>query len=240
MSTCLKIDSIKIDESRLNEKDCGDILPIMPFFMIAVGHVRSGKSTLMSNLFLKPDFYGGKFDVIILLSPTADKDPVNEHLLKQCDFVINEVDETIIEELIRIIESDESDQTYLMILDDIVGSITQNKNGKPDFLSTLATKYRHVGNKKHEGKLSIFLGIQYFRFCTPQLRNNASAYFLMGNSSEVEIKGLSEDLSVFGGSSKIFKELLKKSKKKEFDFLYLDMKRLRAHRNFEELLFSVK
>lgn len=182
--------------------------------------------------------YGDKFDVRILLSPTATKDAVNSHLVEAFDYVIDEVTEEVIEELLNMIEQDKTDQKYLMIFDDVVGSLPQNRNGKPDILSTLATKYRHVGNEQGEGKLSIFLATQYFKFLTPTLRNNASAYFLCGNSSELEDKGMAENLSVFGGSEKEFKRLLKEAKKNKFDFAYLDMKRLKFWKNFEKVLFE--
>ena len=52
----LKILPVRIDESRLGEIDCGDILPRIPHLIIAVGHVRSGKSTIYNSLYLRPEF----------------------------------------------------------------------------------------------------------------------------------------------------------------------------------------
>tara|TARA_R110000782_G_scaffold47702_1_gene104733 strand:+ start:440 stop:1177 length:738 start_codon:yes stop_codon:yes gene_type:complete len=234
----LKVYPVKIDKKRLGEIDCG-ILPKIPHLILAVGSVKAGKTTLYNSLYLNPDFYGDKFQVRILLSPTAHQDEVNRHLVQLFDYVIDEVDENIINELLDMIKRDKSDNKYLMLFDDVVGSLPMNKNGKPDILSQLATKYRHVGSEEGgEGKLSIFIATQYFNFLTPIIRNNASGYFFCGNASQKEVKSISENLSVFGGSEKAFVDIYKKAKKEPFDILYLNMEQLKAHRNFGEVLFK--
>lgn len=234
----LKIEAIKVDKKRLGEEEVNKILPKIPHFIITVGKVKSGKSVLYNNLYLKPEMYGDKFDIRILLSPTAHQDEVNCHLCDAFDFIIDDVNESVVEELLDMIKNDETDARYLMIFDDIVGAVTQKRAGKPDLLSQLATKYRHIGNKSGEGKLSIMLCSQYWAFLTPTLRNNASAYFIMGHMSGQELKSMSQGLSVFGGSDKAFTEIYKKSKQEPYDFLYLDMGRLKAWRNFTDLLWS--
>lgn len=234
----LQIDPIRLDSKRLGELEPNKILPRVPHLILTIGKVRSGKSVMYNNLYLKPEMFGNSFDVKVLLSPTAHQDEVNCHLIEDCDFVIDEVNEDVIDELLDMIKTDDTDRKWLFIFDDIVGSVTQKKGGKPDLLSSLATKYRHIGNDHGEGKLSIMICSQYFKFLTPTLRNNASAYLLMGHFSQQELKSMAENLSVFGGGEKEFMEIYKKSKKKPFDFLYLDMGRLKAWRNFENLLFS--
>jgi len=238
MPNKLQIDPVKIDRKRLGELEPNKILPRIPHLILTIGKVRSGKSVMYNNLYLKPEMYGNSFDVKVLLSPTAHQDEVNAHLIEEFDFIIDEVNETIIEELLEMVRTDETDRRYLFIFDDVIGSITQKKGGAPDILSALSTKYRHMGNEHGEGKLSIMICTQYFKFLTPTLRNNASAYLLMGHFSSSELKAMAENLSVFGGGEKEFMDIYKKSRKKPFDFTYLDMGRLRAWRNFENKLFS--
>ena len=56
----------------------------------------------------------------------------------------------------------------------------------------------------------------------------------MGNSPEIELKKMSQELSVFGGSEKEFISIYKKSKQEPFDFCFLNIQDLTARRNFEE------
>ena len=56
----------------------------------------------------------------------------------------------------------------------------------------------------------------------------------MGNSPEIELKKMAQELSVFGGSEKEFIEIYKKSKQEPFDFCFLNIQDLTARRNFEE------
>jgi hypothetical protein len=60
----------------------------------------------------------------------------------------------------------------------------------------------------------------------------------MGNSPEAELKKMSDALSIFGGSNKGFMELYKKSKSKQYDFLYLSIDYMSAFQNFDKLLWS--
>ena len=235
----LKIYPVKIDKSKLGEESCGEILPPIPHLIIAIGKVKAGKTILASNLYMRECFYGKKFDVKVLLSPSAHNDSVYKELLEEFDYIITDITEPVIDELLRMIKEDDSDNKYIFVFDDVIGSIIQKRGGKPDLLSSLSTKYRHIANKDgNEGKLSIFLATQYFKNLTPILRNQASAYFLLGHFSSQELKGMAESLSIFGGSEKGFIKLWKEAKKEPRDFLYLDMGSLKAYRNFDDLLWS--
>ena len=56
----------------------------------------------------------------------------------------------------------------------------------------------------------------------------------MGNSPEIELKKMSQELSVFGGSEKEFIRLYHESKQEPFDFAFLNIQDLTMRRNFEE------
>ena len=235
--TDLKIYPIKVNESRLNRVDKG-ILPSIPFLMCIIGRVKAGKSILLNSLALSPRFYGDDFQIKVLISPTAHSDPVNEHMVKEFDFVFTEYNDELLDNLLNLIEEDESKDRWLIIFDDIIGNMDQKKAGKVDSITALSTKYRHIGNENFEGKLSIMIATQYFKFLSPILRNNCSAYFLMGSYSQMELKKISEALSFFGGDEMEFLKLYKKSRQKPHDFLYLSVEHLKAHRNFEEELWD--
>ncbi len=224
-----------LDKDEVGEVDF-DILPNVPFLAYVIGAVKSGKSLFMANLFFNPNFpYKDTFDIKILISNTAYNDKVMKPILEQFDFVFTDYSDHLLEEIIQMVEDDDSQSKYLLVLEDIIGNVNVKRTGgKVDALTGLTTRYRHIGNENQEGKISICIISQYFKYLNAIQRINASAYFLMGNSPEIELKKMSQELSVFGGSEKEFIEIYKKSKQKPFDFCFLNIQDLTARRNFEE------
>ena len=229
----LPLKNLKKEE--VGEEDF-DILPNIPFLAYCIGAVKSGKSLFMANLFFNPNFpYKNTFDVKILISNTAYNDKIMKPIIEQFDFVFTDYNDSLLEEIISMIETDDSDCKYLLVLEDIIGNVNVKRmGGSIDALTGLTTKYRHIGNEDKEGKLSIFIISQYFKYLNSIQRLNASAYFLMGNSPEVELKKMSQEMSVFGGSEKEFINIYNQSKQEPFDFCFLNIQDLTARRNFEE------
>ena len=225
----------KLDKEEVGEVDF-DILPNVPFLAYVIGAVKSGKSLFMANLFFNPNFpYKDTFDIKILISNTAYNDKIMKPILEQFDFVFTDYTDALLEEIITMVEDDQSNSKYLLVLEDIIGNVNVKRTGgKVDTLTGLTTRYRHIGNEEQEGKISICIISQYFKYLNAIQRINASAYFLMGNSPEIELKKMSQELSVFGGSEKEFIEIYKKSKQEPFDFCFLNIQDLTARRNFEE------
>ncbi len=233
----LSIYPLKIEDDKLGRVE-KNILPDIPFLLLLVGRVKTGKTIIINNLALSPRFYGENFDEIIVISPTIYSDPVNKYLVEEATFVFETYSDELIEQLIEIIENDESENKFLLILDDIVGNVKFKRNtSKIDKLTELATKYRHIGNGEKEGKLSIIISTQQFKFISPIMRLNASGYIIGGVQSPAELKAMSEEMSVFTkGDPKKFYKLWNKTKKNDYDFLYLSLKDMKARRNFGEIL----
>ena len=225
----------KLDKDEVGEVDF-DILPNHPFLAYVIGAVKSGKSLFMANLFFNPNFpYKELFDVKILISNTAYNDKIMKPILEQFDFVFTDYNDALMEEIIQMVQDDDSNSKYLLVLEDIIGNVNVKRAGSSiDALTGLTTKYRHIGNEEQEGKLSICIISQYFKYLNAIQRINASAYFLMGNSPEIELKKMSQELSVFGGSEKEFINIYNQSKQEPFDFCFLNIQDLTARRNFEE------
>ena len=239
MNPTLKICPLK----NFTKETAGEIethpLPTIPFNIFIIGRVKAGKSLLWMNLVLNENFkYRDLFDVKILISATAFNDKIVAGVLDNFDFVFNEYSEDLLDEIIDMIESDQTNNKYLLVLEDIIGNINFKRTGKIDKLTGLITKYRHIGNEKEEGKLSLIIVSQEFKYLNVIARQNASAYFLMGVSPQSELKKMADALSVFGGSDKKFIELYKASKTKKFDFMYLSIDYLEVYRNFDKLLWS--
>lgn len=234
----LKIYPLKIEGDKMNVVEKKPLAQI-PFLIGILGRVKAGKTLLANSLFLSNRFYGDDFQVKILISPTAKNDPQNKHLIEEFDFVFDEYSESLMKELIDMIEADVTKSKYVIVLDDVIGSVAQKKNGKVDYITSLATKYRHVGNEESgEGKLSLCIISQYFKYFYPILRNNMSALYIMGKFPEQELKKIADAYSFFGGSEKEFLELYKKSRKEKHDFLFLNIADMLAMRNHDEIIWK--
>ena len=158
-------------------------------------------------------------------------------MLEDFDFVFSEYTEELLDEILDMIEKDEGDGRFLLLLDDIIDSSVMRR-GSTSKIDGIISRYRHIGNGEIEGKLSIAMATQYFKSISVIARNNATAYYIMGMLPEAELGKISEALSYFGGSSKAFLDIFWASKKEQFDFLYLSVEHLEARRNHTELLWS--
>lgn len=235
--TDLKIYPIEIDESKLNQGKDKYPLSSPVHLHLVIGRVKAGKSLLVNNLYMSERFFKDDFQTRILISTTAYNDAINQHMLDEFDFVFTEYSEELLQEIIHLIEKDEGDGRFLLLLDDIIGNVKFSR-GKIDAISALITKFRHIGNGDVEGKLSICLTTQYFKYISTVARNNATAYYIMGTFPEGELKKMAEGLSFFGGGDKEFYEIYKRSRQQEYDFTYLSVEHLEARKNHEEVIWS--
>ena len=237
----LNIYPLKIDEEKLDEKS-KDIIPDVVHFNVHLGKIRSGKSLLMANHYLSNRFYGDDYDVKIIISPTIGQDqqmaPVREHF----DFIFDEYSEDLIDEIMDMIKNDTIDNRYLLVLDDCMGdrNFIMKRTGKQDALSSLITKFRHIGSQElnTEGRLAICLSCQRYKFLTSTIRQNIQGFYVMGSFPESELKKIAEDYSFIGGSEKEFLDIFNRSRKEPFDFLYINVPKLEAWRSYKERLWS--
>ena len=235
-----KVYPVKIDETKLNVVEKYPLLPI-PFFLTILGRVKAGKSTLLNSLTLSPRFYGNDFQVKILISPTARGDPAMAHMIEHFDFIFDTYSEDLLDEIVEMIEDDENDNRYLLVLDDaITTSFKQSKNGKVDAFSSLITRYRHITNTHSgkEGQLSICLAVQYFKFLSVLTRTMSMGLILAGELSDTELKKIAEAYDFMGGNSKIFMENYKKTRKEPYDFTFINVNDLEMRRNFDEIVWK--
>ena len=235
----LKIYPIKIEDDKKNEGE--DKYPLVSpvHLILVVGRVKAGKSLLINNLYLSERFYKDDFQTRILISSTAHNDAINKYMIDEFDFVFEEFSEELLDSIVEMVKADEGKGRWLILLDDIIGDV-QFSRGKVDGISALASKFRHIGNGEVEGKLSLCITTQYFKYISTILRNNATAYYIMGSFPEAEMKKIAESLSFFGNGDKNFMEIFRRSRKEDYDFLYCSVQELEARRNHEDLIWSKK
>ena len=241
MSNDWKIKPVDIDESRYNKEELGNF--IFPSTFIGIGAVAAGKSTLMFNLInmLKPVFD----DNVIIFSPTAQNDPILLKLVE--DELVLEVFETYsnntLTRILEVIKDDPDEkQKYLIIFDDILGmaNMANNHSSKEArFLNSFISTYRHGAGICQEGRISCMWFIQYYKSLLPTLRVNASYVSFLGKHSEKNIKQYAEELStVCGGSENKFMELWSTCKDGRYDFMTIDLRKLRVMKNLDQIIYD--
>ncbi len=82
--------SIRALDNQFNNKNEPKILPSLPFTSYIVAAKKSGKSTLLLNLLIKPEFLRNKFNQIYFISPTASLDEKTQILKNENVLVRND------------------------------------------------------------------------------------------------------------------------------------------------------
>jgi hypothetical protein len=236
------IKPVDVDDDGFNEEEFGIFQ--YPSLGIGIGSVAAGKSTLMYNLIqmLEPVFKGN----VILWSPTIMNDPIGLKMKDEEMFLehFEEYSNANLEAVLNVIKDDPDERTkYLLVFDDILGMLPKNIQSRDHkYFSHFISTYRHGGGTAHEGQLSLLFFTQYYKDLSPVLRANSSYYFFLGAHSEKHQAQYSEELNaVSEGNSELFLELWKKAKNdNRYNFLTLDMRKLRAYKNLDTLIYERK
>ena len=192
--------------------------------------VKTGKSTLISNMMLNPDFYGPDyFDYVKVMSNTIMNDVTSRFMLKAFD-VTDHYDEAELQGLIDLQATYEKEEQpeLAYICDDLLGSVPRNS-----VLNHLCARFRHYNFKL------FIIATQNFKAVSTITRQNATN-IIIGSPypNQVELKKISETYGDLYGGEKQFLDLYKTATPDRYDFLHLDCQENppRAYRNFEELL----
>ena len=229
----MKIKPVPIDESKYNKAELDPF--VFPSLSVFIGHVASGKSTLLYNLLemTKPVFNGN----VILISPTIMNDPIQQKMieddlvLEHYDFYTNDLMQHILEAI-----KEDKDEKYLIVFDDILSMTPKHMTREGRWWNAYISQYRHRPN---EGQVSLMFFLQYYKDLSPVIRSNLSYLGLLGVHSEKHIAQYAEELSAAtGGTAQSFNEVYSKAKEGKFDFLLLDFRKLRALRNLDTVLYE--
>jgi hypothetical protein len=206
-----------------------------PELCLAIGAVRSGKTTLINSIFFQPredGFFGQDyFDDVHIISNTISNDP-NCRFLKKAFNVSDYYTDGQISNLIKQQDSygeKESMPFLALVLDDILGTNMKRNNE----ISFLATRFRH----KNIGFMMV--SVQNFKSLDTILRNNATSVIIFRQTNNKQLEHCAEEYCSMFGSKEKFYEIYKIAVAKKFDFLYLKVYEGKALRSFEELLWDV-
>lgn len=215
-----------------------EILPdIKPHTIISIiGSTNCGKSVLLNNLIYK--FYYDLFDIIVLISPSAQNDrSMASFRLDPKVIIFEEYDDRIIHELedIQKVEDDseyKSQNRMAIIFDDCANPKGASKYDSA--ISLLATRHRHYA-------ITLFFSIQLYKQLSHSIRCNTKAFFIKNTPNKNELNKMADELGFCCGGKKNFFNLYNIALKgNRYGFLYLDLKKGIAYKNFDEKLYSME
>ena len=187
--------------------------------LLLISPVRTGKSTLISNILLREDFYDAqeRFDQVNIISNTIANDVTSRFLREafegSChDFYSDEVINGIVESQKKY---DKEDQPEIaIVLDDCLGSIKQNS-----MINHLASRYRHFNIK-----LLVISSQKFTGAVSPIIRANATDV-IIGSPfpNQKELEHVAEEYGDLFGGSKNWLKLYKKCTPNKYDFCYMDL-----------------
>ncbi len=202
--------------------------------LLMISPVRTGKSTIISNLLLGDNemgFYDAqeRFHTTTIISNTIANDITSRFLKKAFD-THDSYGDHIIDGIVNQQKSykKEEQPDIAVILDDCLGSIRREAR-----INHLASRFRHFNIRL------LIISSQNFRSCSPIIRQNATNV-IVGSPfpNQKELGKMAEEYGdVFGGADNWLK-IYQKATPDKYNFLHMDFQSNppKAYRNFEELI----
>ena len=182
--------------------------------LLMISPRQTGKSTIISNLFLNDSFYGQDFfDDVIVISPTINLDR-SSRFMKQRFQTYDQYSPDIIDNLLAKQMSFEEDERpeIAVVLDDMVGIMDKT-------IANLVTRSRHYNIKL------LIISVQKFRGAVdPIIRANATSV-IVGSPfpNQRELNAISEEYGDIFNGPKNWMKLYKKATPKRYDFAFMKM-----------------
>ena len=198
--------------------------------LLMISPRQTGKSTIISSLFLNDNFYGQEFfpGGVVVISPTINMDSTSRFMKKRFECYDQYSPELIQGITARQQAKGDDDPTkeIALVLDDCVGMLDSN-------IANLVTRSRHYGIKL------LVISVQKFRGALdPIIRANATSV-IVGSPfpNQKELLAISEEYGDVYNSPKNWLRLYKKSTPKKFDFCYMKLSNPPLmYKNFEKLI----
>ena len=201
--------------------------------LLMISPVKTGKSTIISNLLLNDNFYGQDFFNDVQIISNTIKNDVTSRFLDKAFNVYDFYDDSIIDGLInrqKSFEKKDQPETAL-ILDDCLGSIKRESK-----INHLCSRYRHFNIK-----LLIISSQKFKGSVSPIVRANATDV-IIGSPfpNQKELEAIAEEYGdLFGGADNWLKHYRLATKNK-YDFCYMDLQSNPPlmYSNFEKIVLT--
>tara|TARA_R110000737_G_scaffold49344_2_gene70051 strand:+ start:205 stop:1017 length:813 start_codon:yes stop_codon:yes gene_type:complete len=208
-------------------------LPKPPALLLMISPIRTGKSTIISNLILNSNLFGQDyFDETIVFSPTIHNDKTSRFLAKHAtcyDTYSDDILDSIIQDQSSY-EDKSMRPSIALILDDIIG-VFKGRGGKEPMINSLASRFRHYGIDL------LLMSSQNYRRVNPVIRSNCTHMIIGSPFPNVrELNKIFEEMGDSFGGAKNMEAIYRKATPNKYDFLYLDLTSNPpiAFRNFTE------
>ena len=219
MNDNLTILEVTPDPDRMKMAIDKDLHPHLPDIStgqlgVLVAPVRTGKSTIITNLLANEAFYKDCFDQVHIFSNTIMNDSTSRFLKELFPGTIHgEYSDAAVKRIVASQESfkDKSERPFIaIILDDFIG-ISRNS-----YIYKLSTRYRHAG-------IGLLLfSSQGFKEMHPLVRTNMTFALLGKNSNRNEREKISQELGNSFGTDDNFHRLCKHIWRTPYHFAYID------------------
>ena len=192
-------------------------LPEPPNLWVLISPIKTGKSTILSNLTLNDNFYGQDYwDIVKVISNTIHADNTSRFLLKAFDCE-DHYDDSMIDDIIASQKKFEKEDqpSMCVILDDCLGSIRRESR-----FNHFCSRFRHflgVG-------ATVIISSQNFRMVSPIIRQNATAVIVgspFPNRKEL-LKVAEEYGDMFGGPENWLR-IYRLATPNRYDFLFMNL-----------------
>jgi hypothetical protein len=190
-------------------------LPQPPACVLMVSPVKTGKSTIISNLLLNDNFYGQDyFDEVNIISNTIANDTTSRFLMKAFDCQ-DHYDDSMIDSIVerqRKLKKEEQ-PSMAVILDDVLGSLKREAK-----VNHLASRFRHYNIQLLLISTNVIIGSPF--------------------PNQKELGKISEEFGDMFGGPRSFMKIYKIATPQRYNFLHLDLQENppKAYKNFETLV----
>ena len=208
------------DPPKEQQKPLHPNLPQPPALLLMISPIRTGKSTIISNLLLNSNFFGQDyFDDTIVISPTINNDKTSRFLKKSCS-CYDEYSDDLLDQILD--EQKSYDDLSMrpdiaLILDDVIG-IFKGRQGREPKINSLASRFRHYGIKL------LLMSSQNYRKVSPVIRSNAT-HMIIGSPfpNNKELSKIAEEMGDQFGGADNFLKIYHQATPNKYDFLYLNL-----------------
>ena len=209
-------------------------LPSLPMRMLIVAPSNSGKSNLLKNMLLRPEFgYRDYFTDpktnalnYFVFSRTLGADHTLDSLVDQLPkfHAYREWDDTIIRDIMEYSRS-KTDRGVLLILDDMITDANAFNKRSGNLLNELAFMGRHH-------KVSFIITAQSYTSIQRPIRINTSAIIAFNLKNKREEEAFLNEQNIWEN----IRDLYMIATSPKYGFLYLNKETGNAYSNFERLL----